>query len=160
MSDFDQVAWFPLCIGLTAAGLAASWLAWRRRGVVAGLRGAAWSLLPLAAYLTGVIKLLWQVGSAVTRWVSGFVFSPTVWAGVGVTALSALLFAVSGALRRRRPKTVERPAAGAPLDEGRDREKAIQPAQPAQAARGRGRKAEPDDEFADIEDILRRRGIT
>lgn len=160
MSDFDQVAWFPLCIGLTAAGLAASWLALRRRGVVAGLRGAAWSLLPLAAYLTGVIKLLWQVGSAVTRWVSGFVFSPTVWAGVGVTALSAVLFAVSGALRRRRPKAVERPAAGAALDEGRDQGKAIPPAQPAPAGRGRSRKAEPDDEFADIEDILRRRGIT
>ena len=43
MSVYSQIAWFPLCGGLTAIGLVASWFAWRRRGVAAGLRGAAWS---------------------------------------------------------------------------------------------------------------------
>src|SRR6266536_2878760 len=101
MSDFDRVAWFPLCAGLTGLGLVGSWVALRRRGVGAGLRGAAWSLLPLAAYLTGVVALLWRVGTALVDWVGGFVLSPTVWAGVAVTAFAALLFAVSGMLRRR-----------------------------------------------------------
>jgi hypothetical protein len=49
MSTYNQIAWLPLAGGLTVLGLIGSWLAWRRRGVAAGLRGVAWSLLPLAA---------------------------------------------------------------------------------------------------------------
>lgn len=143
MTGFDRVAWFPLCAGLTALGLAASWLAARRRGGAAGLRGAAWSLLPLAAYLTGLVTLLWQIGTALTRWVTGFVFSPTVWAGVAVTGLAAICFLVSGFLRRRAlPGTPSRGSIEPPGHAA--------PARPA--ARG-------DGEFADVEEILRRRGI-
>src|SRR6266498_3458730 len=102
MSGFDEVAWFPLCAGLTGIGLVASWLAWRRRGVAAGLRGAAWSLLPLAAYLTGAVEMLWRIGTAVADWVAGFVFSPRVWSGVIVVGLAVLLYLVSGAPPRDR----------------------------------------------------------
>jgi hypothetical protein len=157
VDGFDAVAWFPLCAGLTAAGLAASWLAWRRRGAAAGLRGVAWSLLPLAAYLTGVVGLGWRVGSAVGRWAAGFVFSPTVWAGLVVTATSAALFAVSGRLRRRaRGRQQDRVAAAgrAAAVTGGGR-KSVEP--PAAGA-----KSGPagDDDLAEIEEILRRRGIT
>ena len=74
MSTYSQIAWFPLCGGLTALGLVASWFAWRRRGVAAGLRGAAWSLLPLAAYLTGAVEMLWKMGTAVTTFAASFIF--------------------------------------------------------------------------------------
>jgi hypothetical protein len=90
----------PLCVGWpclvwwAAACLAAP-------GPVAGLRDAAWSLIPLAAYLTGVIALFWQVGAAVTRFAVRFVFSPTVWVGVITTGISAVLFVTAGVLRRR-----------------------------------------------------------
>src|ERR1022692_4869463 len=102
MSTYSQIAWLPLCGGLTVIGLAASWFAWRRRGAAAGLRGVAWSLLPVAAYLTGAIEMLWKMGTAVSSFAASFIFSPKVWSGVIVAGASALLFVVSGALRRRR----------------------------------------------------------
>src|SRR5260370_1982217 len=120
MSTYGQIAWFPLCGGLTALGLVASWFGWRRRGVAAGLRGAAWSLLPLAAYLTGAVEMLWKMGTAVTTFAASFIFSPKVWSGVIVAGVSALLFAVSGGLRRRRAgrapsaKPVAQPGAAGP----------------------------------------------
>ncbi|HZD75219.1 MAG TPA: cellulose synthase [Actinomycetota bacterium] len=154
MSGFNQVAWFPLCAGLTGFGLVASWLAWRRRGVAAGMRGAAWSLLPLAAYLTGAVEMLWRIGTAVADWVAGFVFSPRVWSGVVVVGLAVVLFLLSGALRRRAPSSA-RAAQGAP---------SRQPVPPAdRRAMEPARKnapATPDDEFAEVEEILRRRGIS
>jgi hypothetical protein len=164
MSTFDSVAWFPLCAGLTGLGLVLSWLALRRRGAGAGLRGVAWSLLPLAAYLTGAVEMLWRIGTAIADWAGGFVFSPKVWSGVIVFALAVLLFMVSGALRRRS-------AARSGRLEGADR-RAVSPAraagQPAsleptpagRKAAPRKGKADADDEFAEVEEILRRRGIS
>ena len=61
---YSQFEWLPLCGGLTLLGLIISWVVWRRRGAAAGLRWAAVSLLPLAAYLTHAVKMLWQIGSA------------------------------------------------------------------------------------------------
>ncbi len=170
MSTFDSVAWFPLCAGLTGLGLVLSWIALRRRGAGAGLRGAAWSLLPLAAYLTGAVEMLWRIGTAIADWVGGFVFSPKVWSGVIVTALAVLLFMVSGALRRRAPARSERQvegagrravgpgAAGQPAGERGALEQA--PAGRAAAPRKSKGKTDADDEFAEVEEILRRRGIS
>jgi hypothetical protein len=156
MSTYSQIAWLPLCGGLTVIGFVVSWLAWRRRGAAAGLRGAAWSLLPLAAYLTGAIEMFWKIGTAVGTFAASFIFSPRVWSGVIVAGASALLFAVSGGLRRHRArkappaKPVAQPgAAGLP---------APQPGKslkPAKAGRGKD-----DDEFGDVAQILRRHGIS
>jgi hypothetical protein len=159
MSTYSQIAWLPLCGGLTVIGLIASWFAWRRRGAAAGLRGAAWSLLPLAAYLTGAVKMLWQMGTAVTSFAASFIFSPQVWSGVIVAGASALLFAVSGGLRRRRAgrapaaKTVAQPgAAGLP---------AAKPGKSVKPAKGSGSGSKgDDDELADVAQILRRHGIS
>ena len=65
MSTYDKIAWLPLCGGLTGLGLVLSYIAMRRRGLGVGLRWAAWSLLPLAAYLTGAIEMFWKMGAAV-----------------------------------------------------------------------------------------------
>ncbi|WP_283136841.1 cellulose synthase [Rhizohabitans arisaemae] len=165
MPSYEQIAWLPLCTGLTAVGLVLSWLALRRRGAAAGIRGAAWSLLPLAAYLTGAVALVWTVLSQAVSFVAGFVFSPVKWAGVVIAGLAAVLFVVSGVLRARR-------SAGAGPGK---RAKAAPPAQPpaagvtpgAQGAPkpvGPGRKpsgkAAADDDLSEIEEILRRRGIS
>ena len=101
MSTYDKIAWLPLCGGLTGLGLVLSYLALRRRGLGSGLRGVAWSLLPLAAYLTGAVKMLWKMGVAIGDFAKGFVFSAQVWAGIAVTGLAVVLFMVSGPLRRR-----------------------------------------------------------
>src|SRR5690349_20681658 len=118
MSTYDKIAWLPLCGGLTGLGLVLSYLAMRRRGIGSGLRGVAWSLLPMAAYLTGSIEMFWKMGVAVGDFAKGFVFSPKVWAGIVLAGLAVVLFVVSGPLRRRRvekgsvEKAPDKPAAG------------------------------------------------
>ena len=82
MSTYNQIAWLPLCAGLTGLGLVLSYLVMRRRGMGTGLRWAAWSLLPLAAYLTGSIEMFWKMGVAIGDFAKGFVFSPRVWSGI------------------------------------------------------------------------------
>jgi len=180
MSTYNQIAWLPLCAGLTGLGLVLSYIAMRRRGVGAGLRGVAWSLLPLAAYLTGSIEMFWKMGVAVGDFAKGFVFSPKVWAGIAVAGLALVLFVVSGPLRRRRVERGEdKRAAGAGAGGARTQpanratasggELATRPAaavpaaSPAQAPRNarKGKSAGgDDDDMKDIEDILRRHGIT
>jgi hypothetical protein len=167
MSTFDSVAWFPLCAGLTGLGLVVSWMALRRRGIGAGLRGAAWSLLPLAAYLTGAVEMLWRIGTAIADWVGGFVFSPRVWSGVLVTLLAVLLYVVSAALRRRSPRrsgqvegTGRRAVAAGPSGRQAAGERGALERAPAGQAAARKGKADADDEFAEVEEILRRRGIS
>jgi len=182
---FDQVAWLPLCVGLTALGLILSFTVGRRRGAATVVRGIAWSLLPLAAYLTGVLPLVWDTATAIAGWVGRLVFSPRVWVGVAVAGLAVLLFMISGMLRNRavardrksRPAVA---AAGSRQVPAGARQpslpsgQAAQARQPVQAGRkqaGTGEAAQKqasqkqtdplaDDDFSEVEEILRRRGIT
>ena len=101
MSTYDKIAWLPLCGGLTGLGLVLSYLAMRRRGIGSGLRGAAWSLLPIAAYLTGSIEMFWKMGVAIGDFAKGFAFSPRVWSGIALAGLAVVLFVASVPLRRR-----------------------------------------------------------
>jgi hypothetical protein len=179
MSTYHQLSWLwlPLCGGLTGVGLVLSYLVMRRRGAGSGLRGAAWSLLPLAAYLTGAVEMLWKIGVAIGDFASGFVLSTRVWSGIAVTGVAALLFIVSGGLRRRRVKGGRgkqgvTPADGTPQSlpaatggqlATRSAQTAAQPAtatpQPVKARKGKKADAGDDDEFGDVADILRRHGI-
>src|SRR2546423_4419288 len=95
MSTYSQIAWLPLTAGLTLIGLIISFFVWRRRGAAAGLRGVAWSLLPLAAYLIGAIELLWRVGTPLRHLARAFGFSPQGWAGIIVVLLSGGPFAAA-----------------------------------------------------------------
>jgi hypothetical protein len=183
MSNYDNIAWLPLCAGLTGLGLVLSYLVMRRRGLGSGLRWAAWSLLPLAAYLTGAIKMIWQMGVAIGDFAKGFVFSAQVWAGIAVAGLAVVLFVASGPLRRRAKSQGSTPrngdgraagaragtaaaGAGAPGREittrtgpGTPMTPAAPAPAPAKARRGKAAAAD-DDDLADVEDILRRHGIT
>lgn len=161
---YSQIAWFPLCVGLTVAGLVLSFMAFRRRGAASGMRVAAWALLPLAAYLTNALQALWTIGSTLVGFVTSLVFNPLVWAGVAVAGLSVVLFVVSGVLRGRKlakaggGKKTGEAAAEAPA--GRQapaaRPAAKQTAKPAVESK----KKSADDDFSDIEDILKKRGIS
>ncbi|GAA0374109.1 hypothetical protein GCM10009530_25760 [Microbispora corallina] len=158
---FDQIAWLPLCAGLTAVGAALAYLAFRRRGVTAGLRGTAWALLPLAAYLTGALRTLWTIGSAAVSFVTGLVLSPSVWAGVALTGLSAVLFFVSGALRGRTLSRARRSKGGAaPADAGTGAPSAAGSRDVTRPIELKAAQPTANDDFSDIEDILKRRGIS
>jgi hypothetical protein len=180
VSTYDKIAWLPLCAGLSGLGLVLSYLAYRRRGAGSGLRWAAWSLLPIAAYLTGSIAMFWKMGVAIGDFAEGFVFSPRVWAGIAVAGLAVVLLVVSGPLRRRRVgRGQDKQAAGSGSDATRTlpqnrtaagggqlatRPAATVPAAGAAQAPAKGRKArnadDDDDELGDVADILRRHGIT
>jgi len=180
---YDSIFWLPICAVLTGAGLVLSYYAGRSRGYQSMLRGVAWSLIPLAAYLTGSIKMFWKIGDAIGNYASGFAFSPVKWAGIGVAALAFVLFVVTGGRHRRRAVRERRKAAkagqqGAPAappaaagieQSGTVPATAIMPAvtarqpQPAKAtqpAKRSGKTAAPvDQDMKDIEEILRNRGI-
>ena len=179
MSTYNQIAWLPLCAGLTGLGLVLSYLVMRRRGIGAGLRLAALSLLPLAAYLTGSIEMFWKMGVAIGDFAKGFVFSPRVWSGIALAGLAVVLFIVSGPLRRRRVSGGQdsqgrrvrgrhragRPdAAPRPRGQLATRPAATVPATAPAKAPAKTRKGknadDDDDDLADVADILRRHGIT
>jgi hypothetical protein len=175
--NYDSFAWVPLTVGLTALGLMLSYVAWRRNGMRPALRIAAWSLLPVAAYLTGAIEMLWKIGAAIGKFGTAFVFSPTKWAGIALAGLAfVLIVATSNRGRRRAAKEQRRAeraehrsaagsAATAPEVAAPRAGTSVLPTAktPARApAKGAGRAASPagdDDDLKDIEDILRQRGL-
>ena len=178
MSTYDKIAWLPLCGGLTGLGLVLSYLAMRRRGLGTGLRWAAWSLLPMAAYLTGSIEMFWKMGVAVGDFAKGFVFSPKVWSGIALAGLAVVLFVVSGPLRGRRqvkaggggtksataakPSAALAPATGLGTVATTAAPSAAASPLPRRAkpAKGGGKDAPDDGIGGDVEDILRRHGIS
>jgi hypothetical protein len=179
---YNSIAWLPLALGLTILGLILSYYVYKRRGVRPAVLGTAWSLLPIAAYMTGAIEMLWKVGAAIGQFGTGFVFSPMKWAGIGVTGLAIALFLAAGGRARRKasrearraargdrkageaegssaPPALAKSKAGTPgtqiLPTRRDQVPVERP-----AAAKASRKATPDDDdMKDIEDILRKRGI-
>ncbi len=154
--NYSDIAWLPLVLGLTGIGVALSWLAWRRRDLAAGLRGLGLSLMPVAAYLTGVLKLLWRIAEALVDWAVALVFSPTVWLGIVLGGVGVVLLVVAGVLSRRRPEASSASVAGTA--------KTPRPAPgtnpPKSVGSTRSRPATSvDSEFAEIEQILKNRGI-
>jgi hypothetical protein len=144
-----------VCIAVTVVGLGLSVVVWRRRGPRSGLRGIAWSLLPIAAYFTHSVRLIGQLVSAIVQFASSFVFSAKAYVGVGLLVLAILLFVVSGGM----PK-VRRP--GRRKDAGRDHasEDKGQPAKVPALQDRRAKSAAEDDDLGEVRDILKRHGIS
>lgn len=151
----DDVTWQVLAAVLTISGLGLSALAWKRRGAASGIRGVAWSLLPLAALLTGTLRLLWEIGDAVTTWAVRLVFSPFVWLGIVVAGVSATLFVVSSFMRSR--GVGRRSGSRGQVRSGKAKQEL------PSASHGAGQPAGSsagDDDLADIEAILKKHGIS
>jgi hypothetical protein len=177
MSTYNSIAWLPLCAGLTGLGLVLSYLAGRKRGLRSFARGAAWSLLPLAAYLTGSIEMFWKIGTAIGDWAASFVLSPRVWSGIAVAGVAVVLFVASGGRRRRLKRSRadkravgenSKPGAAAGVTAakaGPGTGLAVADTKPEPVPAGRkakpakGSAAGGDDDMSEIEDILRQRGI-
>lgn len=181
---YSSIFWLPVCAVLTALGLVLTYTYGRRRGYHAMLRGAAWSLIPIAAYLTGSIKMFWKIGDAIGNFASGFVFSPVKWAGIAVAGAAVVLFLSTGGRERRKAsrrkaaaraerKSAEAAAKPASVDSGTTIATVTQsgdaPAtvpvarkpEPAKTGKhpGKSTAGQPGDDMKDIEDILRKRGI-
>lgn len=150
------MTWGALALALTLAGGAWTWWAFRNRGMASGTRGMAITLLPAAAWLTGTLELLAQVSNSVFRWATMLVFSPLVWLGVVLASLSLVLFMVSGFMNNRQDRKAARGAEAVPPGEGRGSRRSRR-----KLEQGAGARGEPaiDDDLAEIEALLRRRGI-
>lgn len=134
------MTWYVFGLMLTGIGLVLSYRAYQKKGLAAGTRGAAWSLLPLAAALTGTLELVGDLTDDVGRWAVNLVFSPVVWLGISLAGVSLVLFVLSGWMGARKE---HRPEPGKELPMTADRK----PAAPV------------DSDMADIEAILRKHGI-
>lgn len=151
----DDAAWGALTLSLSILGGIYTWFAFRSRGFVAGLRGAGITIIPLALLLTDTLEMVTKIGSAVGDWALHLAFSPVNWLGIILAAVSVVCFVVAGFLSDRGV------GAGRTGDAGESGEK---PAR-KELAKGKGTKKEPvlsdvDPEMAEIEALLRKRGIT
>lgn len=148
-----------LCAALTAAGLAIAVVTAYRRRYLAATRMAALALLPFGLALAGLVTLGRKVGTATGDWAVDLVFKPSVWLGFGVIACSAALFGITRLFSRRKPRGERvdggaQPPAAAPG--------ASVPAVTAGRSAGKRRSGSSDSglsDFADVEEILKRRGI-
>jgi hypothetical protein len=145
----DQAAWGALTLSLTVLGGIYTWFAFRSRGFVAGLRGVGFTLIPVALLLTDTLQMVTRIGSAIGDWAVGLAFSPATWLGVILAGVSVVCFVVAGYVANR--------GTGA---ESHDAKPA-----PKELSKSKGRKSDPvlsdiDPELAEIEALLRKRGIT
>ena len=153
----EGTTWAALTAALTVAGAIWTWIAFRRRGAANGLRALGFTLLPAAAWLTGTLEMVVEIAGSVTDWATSLVFNVLTWSGVGLAGLALLLFVVSGFIRDR--QLARGQAAGgdggkAPADAAPSTRREL-PSTPARSKGG----SPIDDEMADIEALLKKRGI-
>ncbi|MFJ7015202.1 hypothetical protein [Streptomyces albogriseolus] len=144
-----------VCSAVAAAGLGIAVVAAYRKRYLTATRIAAYALVPLGLVMTGVVE-----------WLADTAFSPTAWAGFGVLGLSWLLFATTRTVERRRGGTrKERKAARESAAPAATAPGASAPALGQASSRGQSPTprqkpaAQGDDDFSDIEAILKKHGI-
>jgi hypothetical protein len=145
----DEAAWGALTLSLTVAGGIYTWFAFRSRGFVAGLRGVGLTLIPVALLLTDTLKMVTRIGDAIGDWALHLAFSPATWLGIILAGVSVVCFVVAGFL----------------ADRGRAAGAAGEKPSRKQLGQGKGSKPGPvvadvDPELAEIEALLRKRGIS
>ncbi|MGW1883698.1 hypothetical protein [Streptomyces sp. NPDC001970] len=144
-----------ICSAVSAAGLGIAAVTAYRRRFKTATRIVAYALVPLGLVLTGAVE-----------WIASTAFSPAAWVGVGVLGLAWVLFMTTRAVERRSlgraakggarqgaiAPSASAPASGSAPAVG----KASRPAAPP---KGKPRTAGQDDDFSDIEAILKKHGI-
>jgi hypothetical protein len=143
----NDVSWGALALALTALGGIYTWWALRHRGFAAAVRAGGFTLLPLAAWMTGLLEVFGNVTDVFGHWFVHLVFSPVVWLGGLIFVVAFVLIGAGNFLARRAdpeaPKTrKQRPEAPPALGPTSRHDPLI------------------DDEMAEIQAILRKRGIS
>lgn len=143
MGSYDSTLWFANAIISTGLlGIIAVWR-WRAKGIATGVRWVGIALLPLALYFTRLLQLGWNIASDISSFISGFVFRPSVWLGLILGVIAAILIIVPGRIGRAFSD-----------DDSPSTTKAL----PQKSSR-RPAKAPVDDDMAEINEILKRHGI-
>ena len=159
----EGTTWAALTAALTVAGVIWTWIAFRRRGAANGLRALGFTLLPAAAWLTGTLEMVVEIAGSVTDWATGLVFNIFTWTGIGLAGLAAVLFVVSGFIRDRQLGRARSGKAAGKATGNAAGGRSPGVAGPQQGAlppsSGTGGRSPIDDEMADIEALLKKRGI-
>jgi hypothetical protein len=132
--------WLPWVVGLSAIATWWALSAWRRGEHAAAARRFGWAIAPWAAWLLGLFTLGWRVGDAFGDWGQRFVFNPAAWLGFILAGVAVVLIWVGARFRGDTDDESESP---------RKRRRAVESG-----------SSSGSDEFADIEAILKKRGIT
>ncbi|WP_151082108.1 hypothetical protein [Nocardioides cynanchi] len=147
----DNVSWGALALALTVLGGTYTWWALRHRGVTAAVRGAGLTLLPLAAWMTGLLQVFGDIADSLAHWLTRLVFSPSVWLGMIIAFVAVVLIGGANVVSRRVPGAKpERRTRGT----SQAAPKAVAPAPRRQ------QDSLIDDEMAEIQAILKKRGIS
>lgn len=157
----EGTTWAALTAALTVAGAIWTWIAFRRRGAANGLRAMGFTLLPAAAWLTGTLEMVVEIAGSVTDWATSLVFNVLTWTGVGLAGLAVVLFVVSGFIRDRQLARGQAVGTSGTSGKAGKASGAPSPGLPeASSTRSRTSGGSPiDDDLADIEALLRKRGI-
>jgi hypothetical protein len=157
----EGTTWAALTAALTVAGAIWTWIAFRRRGAANGLRAMGFTLLPAAAWLTGTLEVVVEVAGSVTDWATSLVFNVLTWTGVGLAGLAVVLFVVSGFIRDRQLARGQAAGRASKTSRSGKATGASSPGLPeASSTRSTASGGSPvDDDLADIEALLRKRGI-
>lgn len=159
----SDVVLLPLCIGLALIGVIVAGVAWRKGSRGRVIQGVGLALAPIALYFTGLLRLLWDAVVAVVGWATSIVFTPSMWFGISLLGLCLVLWVVGGVLHRRAPaksgsSRAVSPAAKPAVGTGRTPAPAAKSTGKA-PAQGKAQAAEVDPDLAEIEAILKNRGI-
>ena len=153
----DEATWAALAATLTLLGLVWTWIAYRRRGVTGGMRALGFTMLPVAAWLTGTLEMFTEMAGSATDWATGLVFNPVTWTGIGLGGFGIVLIVISGYLRDRQlARGQAAGASGLASKPGRAGKRQLPE---GSQTRDPGAGQVVDDDLADIEAILKRRGI-
>jgi hypothetical protein len=150
MPSVDTVL-LPLCVGLTLLGVIATGIAWRRGNKGRVIQGIGIALAPIALYFSGLLRLLWDAIVAFGTWASKIILSPAVWFGLSLLVLCVVLWVVGGLIARRSPSSKSKAVSA----------ESTANALPAKKGARKARQSEPpiDEEMAEIEALLKSRGI-
>jgi len=143
----NDVSWGALALSLTVLGGIYTWWALRHRGMTAAVRAAGITLLPIAAWMTGLLSVFGDVVDTFSNWFAHLIFSPKVWLGMIIFVVAFVMIGGSNAMSRRIDPKPAKNTKGA-----KAKPKAVQATSPADPL--------IDDEMAEIQAILKKRGIS
>lgn len=146
----------PLCIVLSVVALAIAVLLFLRDRRGRGVQWVGVAALPIGLYLSGLLGLVVDGARALWAWVQQVSLSSTIGTGLGLIALTVVLWVVGGWLARRRAvRSAVARTSGAPAVGAKPSRPSAAPARPARG----GQAAPADPEMDEIEALLRNRGI-